>query len=123
MNVPAGNFKKEGAVKHIPIYFLFFRRSKSIFVPVWVKEVCKEVGSQAFEHPPGKHLTQQSQVVVSTALHEMAERESLSASQSRLQRLGKGARERPRHSLRFYEFRVWQLVEMVDCWLGSIIQK
>jgi hypothetical protein len=41
---------------------------------------------------------------------------------SRLHRLGKGARENPRDSLRFYEFRVWESVEMVACWLGSIIQ-
>ena len=32
MNVPVRQFKKEGAVKHIPIYFLFFRQSKSIMV-------------------------------------------------------------------------------------------
>jgi hypothetical protein len=61
--------------------------------------------------------------VVSTALHEMAEGESLQAIHFGLQRLGKGARERPRHSLRFYEFRVWELVEIVGCWLGRIIQK
>ena len=42
---------------------------------------------------------------------------------SRLHCLGKGAREKPRNSLPFYEFRVWESVEMVVCSDGSIIEK
>jgi hypothetical protein len=63
MNVPVRQLKKEGAVKHIPIYFLFFshRRSKSILSPLGEKKF--EIGGGLpFEHPLGKHLTQQSQV-------------------------------------------------------------
>jgi hypothetical protein len=69
------------------------------------------------------HTKKRDSEGASTALHEMAECESLQAIQSRLQRLGNGARERLRDSLRLYEFRVWELVEMVVCWLGSIIRK